>query len=91
MLEASLARLMDLMAAFSKERAASCPIGRWDLSVIVETQGSCEDVDGAGAGHEEESEPLMKTSVNLASRAWCEQTYLMRDSITFTATAFTYQ
>ena len=41
------------MAAFSEERAPSCPFGRWDLVVMVEMQGSYEETM-QGAGREQE-------------------------------------
>ena len=41
MFEVSFARLRVSMATFNEERAPPCPIGRWDLSVIVGTQGGC--------------------------------------------------
>ena len=39
MLEISLARFRPSMAMFSEERTPSRPLGCWDLSVMVETQG----------------------------------------------------
>jgi hypothetical protein len=41
-LEVSSATSMASIAAFSEERAPFHAFGRWGLSVIVETQGSCE-------------------------------------------------
>ena len=43
MFESSLARFRPSIAIFSEERTPSRPFGRWDLSVMVETQGSCEE------------------------------------------------
>ena len=43
-LEISLVRCRLSMAMFSKKRTPSCPFGCWDLSAMVETQGSCEEV-----------------------------------------------
>ena len=31
------------MAAFSEERASTCPLGRWGLVAMVETQDSREE------------------------------------------------
>ena len=45
----------ELMAMFSEERAPSHPLGRWDLVVMVETQGSRERAV-LHASCEEESE-----------------------------------
>ena len=41
------------MARFSEERAPSCPLDRWDLAAMVETQGSYEEAV-RGTGREEE-------------------------------------
>ena len=56
MLETLSARLRESMAAFSEERASSCPFGRWDSVAMVETQDSREETM-QGAGREQESEP----------------------------------
>ena len=53
MLEIFSARSMASMAAFNKETVFSRSFGRWDLVVMVETQGSHEKaVRGAGRGQE---------------------------------------
>ena len=60
MLETSFAIFVDSMTAFSEERTPSCPIGRRDLSAVVETQDSYEDV-----GSVQTVRKNLKTSVNL--------------------------
>ena len=56
MVEAPLARFMASMAAFNRERALSRSFGRWELVVIGDTQGGCEEAVRR-AGREEESGP----------------------------------
>ena len=41
-LESSLARFKASIAVFNVEIAPSRPLGRWDLSSMVETRGNCE-------------------------------------------------
>ena len=48
-LESSFARFKPSMAALSEERTLFCASGCWDISAMVEAQGSCEDaVRGKG-------------------------------------------
>ena len=56
MLESSFAKFRPSMATLSEEKTPSRPFGRWDLSVMVETQGSCEKAVRRG-GSEGEPEP----------------------------------
>ena len=65
------------MAAFSEERAPSCLIGLWGLSVIVETQGSHEEAV-RGARREGESEPIRCERPLCQSHASCERILLVK-------------
>ena len=55
-LVASLARFRTSMAVFKAGMTLPLPFRRWELSVIVGTQGSCEKAV-RGEGCEEEPEP----------------------------------
>ena len=54
---ASLAMFRFSMVIFNAERYPSCPIGRWNLSVMIEMRSSHEKVVRCG-GCEGGSEPL---------------------------------
>ena len=79
MLEASFARLRISIAAFSEERASSCPPGRRDSVAMVETQGSYEEVV-RGLDREGESEIIgsERPSCHRSSGASWAQTHLVR-------------
>lgn len=55
-LEISFARFTPSMAALSEERTLFCAFGVWDISAMVEAQGSCEDAV-RGKDRKEKSEP----------------------------------
>jgi len=50
MVEFSFARPMAVIATFSEERTPSCPLGRWDSPLIVETQGGCKGAGSSSVG-----------------------------------------
>ena len=73
MVEASFARLRALMAVFSEEMAAFRPMGRWDLSVIFETQGTW-----CGVQTVRKNQNPNKDERQSCHRVSCERTHLKR-------------